>query len=175
MRQRNNYFIQFCIFITMLLYGLLPGMVIMFMLLEVNYSIMDILKITLAFIIVPVVFFAFFSIINYPISLLIKPKLYLYENEFVFKNNSYNYDDIIEIELDLGAVSRTSNRPTQLVLYRRKKEGIVIRNPSLSMIYNVCKKMKNAKFRIDNWKIIILLFILGTFMGIILGIYGGSK
>ena len=175
MRQRNNYFIQLCIFLTMLMYALALGMVIMFMIVEVNYSIIDILKIALAFIIVPLVFFVFFSIINYPISLLIKSKLYLYENEFVFKNQHYDYNDIVEVELDLGTVNRTSNHPTQLILYRKKEEGIVIKNPSLSMIYNVYKKCKNAKFRIENWKIIILLFFLGTFMGIILGIYGGSK
>lgn len=152
MKLKNNYLLDFSVFFSTFVIAIAPAMLILYLFTSVNVRLIDIIKGMLVCILIIGGTFIINSIINFIINLFVKPKLILYNDNFIYKNKTYNYSDIVSIEYEIGTVSRVSSKPNILVLYRKGTSGIVIKNPSIKMIMEFKKKCPNKPFRIENYK-----------------------
>lgn len=152
MKLKNDYLLDFSVFFSVFVISMAPGMLILFLFTNVNVTLIDIIKGILVCILIIGGTFIINLILNFIINLFIKPKLILYNDNFIYKNKTYDYSDIVSIEYEIGTVSRVSSKPNVLVLYRKGTSGIVIKNPSIKMMREFKKRCPNKPFRIENYK-----------------------
>ena len=166
MKGKSNYFLQFIVIFSLLCLILFPVFFIMALVLDEKMKFIDYFLLALCYINLPLIIFVFFSLFNCIIVLLSKPKIYFYENEFNYKNNIYKYEDIVELEVDFGTISKINGKPHSLVLCRKSEEGLIINNPSLSMILYFMNKCKNKKVYYVNFKEILFYGLISLFISI---------
>ncbi len=112
------------------------------------------------------------NLINFVVNLFIKPKFYLYDNYFIYKNKQYDYVNIYRMEYFVGYMSKTSRTPCKLIIYDRQMERLCIDNPSIIMMLIIKKRCGRVLFGIRDWKWLLLLFIFMPIVGIAIGLYG---
>ena len=170
MKIKSNYLLQFSIFFSFIFLALAPGICIMLLIIDSNIDKKELFNIIITFGSVPIWCFVVCSFINFIINLFIKPKLFLYEDEFKYKGSTYKYSDICEVEYDLGTVSKVSSKAAALVLYRKRGPGIVIKNPSIRMIYHIKKKCIGKPFKLENWLSFVIIGVIMLVVSVIFGI-----
>lgn len=169
MKFKPNYFNQFLIFVSSLTIGVIPMTFIMILILKPE----ELKEYWRALLVVPLLIIAYlvvFNAINFIITLFVKTRVILHEDCFSYRNTIYKYSDVIEMEFDIGAISKTSFKPCILVLYRDGQAGIVINSPSIIMIIAMRKKLKHLPFRISGWKFICFSFIMMIVVSLVIGV-----
>lgn len=170
MRLKPNYLLQFSIWLSITFILIAPGMLIMLLFLNVKIGMIELLN-GLSMIVMTIVgTFIVNSIINFLITLFIKPQLILYDETFVYKNKTYKYTDIIALEYDLGTISKVSSKSDAFVLYRKSESGIIIKNPSIKMMAEIKRRCSNKPFRIENYKQFLIVGAISTIIGLLYGI-----
>ncbi|MBQ8292571.1 MAG: hypothetical protein IJX78_02040 [Bacilli bacterium] len=172
MEIKNNYFLGVIVFFFEIFISMAFALPICILLSDKDAELMHLLKMSLGFLVAPIGAFILFSVLNFIITLFTKPKLILFSDRFMYKDEICYYSDVTLVGFDLGFVSKTSSEPTCLVLYRKDKPGIVIKSPSVRMIYHMRKKCYNRPFHIENLKTAIFIFIMFIVIGILYGIFG---
>ncbi len=170
MKQRNNYLLQTLLYIWMIFIYTGIGIAIMsFSLGKENQN--EFLRGSLTLIGIPIVFSVAAIIINFIINLFVKPKLFLFEDKFTYKDKTRQYREIKKLEYNVGYVGKGHSEAAALVIYCRN-EKIEIKNPSIRMIINMKKRCKDKPFKLTNWQFYVVTGVVIAIVVILIMVFG---
>ena len=168
---KNNYLLQISLNICMVF--IYVGICIFMLSLSLEKeSQSEFLRGSVALVVVPIMLCTIASIINFIINLFIKPKLFLYDDKFTYKDKTHKYKEIVKLEYNLGHMSRTHSENATLIIYCINKQKIEINNPSIRMIINMRKRCKDKPFKLTNWQSFVFTAVILFIVVILIMIFG---
>lgn len=168
---KNNYLLQISLNICMLFIYIGICIFMLSLTLE-KESQSEFLRGSISLIIVPIVLCAIASIINFIINLFIKPKLFLFDDKFTYKDKTHKYKEVVKIEYNLGYMSKTYSETAALVIYCINKQKVTINNPSIRMIINMKKRCKDKPFKLTNWQFFVFMAVILFIVEILIMMFG---
>ena len=82
----------------------------------------EFLRGSLTLIVIPIVFSVAATIINFIINLCVKPKLFLFEDKFTYKDKTHQYREIKKLEYNVGYVGKGHSEAAALVIYCKNEK-----------------------------------------------------
>ena len=171
MKVRNNYLLQVLIYIAVIFIYAGTFIIIMTVVSDINDK-SNFLSGALDLLLISIGIFVIGNLINYFINLFVKPKLFLYEEEFIYKDKTYKYNDIQKIEYNFGMISKLHSEYSALVLYFINEPPLKINHPSLKMIISFKKICNKKPFRMSNYGLFIVIGVAMAIIGILIMIFG---
>ncbi|MBQ8292567.1 MAG: hypothetical protein IJX78_02020 [Bacilli bacterium] len=171
MKFKPNYVNNLIIAMITLFISIYPMLLAIFLIIDPSV-VKDFLPTIPGLFIISILFIVGSNLINFVIGLFIKPKMYIYQEGFIYKNKEYKYIDISKMEFDIGSISRTRSDPCVLTLYLKNKGLLEIRHPSIIMTLIIKKRSYDAPLRIKGWKWLLVMIAISTGIGLMIGLLG---
>ena len=148
MKFKRNFFLTYILHCSMLLIiGIVPMMIIMFSVFNVEDkpNIFSLLGVIIIVIFVLSLFFSTINVITWPFS---KKNIHLNRNSITYNNKTINFDDVDRVYFELGVMSRTSQTPCCLLLYRNNIIEMSISHISFICLIIILIKCKHVPKRL---------------------------
>lgn len=173
-RYKSDYFLAGALPVCNALLSLAPGIVIMAMFLD-SAKAEKISGVFLGFCIAYLVVLIGLGIFSFIAGSFAEYKVCIDENTITVKDEeslaqSMRLEDVSHVMFDQGKYSKyySIRRPCLLTLSNADaSQSLSIRNPSVSMICELCKRLKNVKFEYYHFKFYIIRFCIVIAVSII--------